>query len=460
MTPPSDLSRLTDAEKDALIRDLWARFQEREAVVAALAKRVAELEAKLGGPRKGPDNSSVPPSQGRKSNKPLGQGGGKKRRGGHGRGGRKLAKDPDQRVDAKAVSCPHCQAGLDGAEQRVHQIYDKIELPRPAPIVTRVALYAARCPGCGARVVAPAPAGLEPGSPFGPSIEALAVYLRYQHAIGYQRLSKLFEDLHGLKISQGALAGLFQRVKPSFDAQVSAILARLRQSRIVCSDETGARVKGRNAWEWVFQNDQVCVHVIRNSRAKAVAEEVMAGHKPAIWVSDLYGAQRGHGKAWQICLAHQLRDCQYAIEAGDEIFAPPMKTLLLRAIALARKRARLKDGTLAAYAYDLERRLDKVMACQPTNRHGIRLRKRYGKDRDSLFTFMTERDVPPTNNGSERDIRPSTIFRKVTNGFRSDWGSDFYAGVRSTLNTGRRQGFSAFEAIQAAIDAQPLFRPG
>ncbi len=287
----------------------------------------------------------------------------------------------------------------------------------------------------------------------------MAVYLRYQHAIGYQRLSKLFEDLHGLKISQGALAGLFQRVKPSFDAQVSAILARLRQSRIVCSDETGARVKGHTAWEWVFQNDELCVHVIRNSRAKAVAEEVMAGHKPAIWVSDLYSAQRGHGQAWQICLAHQLRDCQYAIEAGDCVFAPAMKALLLRACVLARRRDRLKDGTLAAYAGDLERRLDKVMARQPTNKHGKRLRKRYGKDRDSLFTFMTERAVPPTNNGSERDIRPSTVFRKVTNGFRSDWGSDLYAGVRSTLNTGRRQGLSAFQAIQATINGEPLFRP-
>ncbi len=60
------------------------------------------------------------------------------------------------------------------------------------------------------------------------------------------------------------------------------------------------------------------------------------------------------------------------------------------------------------------------MACQPTNRHGIRLRKRDGKDRDSLFTFLIERAVPPTNNGSERDIRSSTVFRKVTNGFRSD----------------------------------------
>jgi transposase len=454
MTPPPDLIRLTEAQKDALILALWQQVQD-------LGERVAELEAKLGEPPKTPDNSSVPPSRGRKTNMPACQERDGNTRGkGHGRGGRGLHPDPDQRVEARATACPHCASALGSSDQKLLAVYDKIELPRAAPIVTRVELYAARCPGCGARVEAPAPAGLEPGSPFGPSIEALAVYLRYEHAIGYQRLSRLFADFSGLQISQGALANLFQRVKPSFEAQVRAILARLRQSRIVCSDETGARVKGRNAWEWVFQNDALCVHVIRNSRAKAVAEEVMAGHKPAIWVSDLYGGQRGHGQAWQICLAHQLRDCQYAVEAGDRIFAPAMKALLLRACVLARRRDRLKDSTLRQYAQDLERRLDKVMACQPTNKHGKRLRKRYGKDRDSLFTFMTERGVPSTNNGSERDLRPSTTFRKVTGGFRSDWGGHLYAGVRSTLNTGRRQGLSALQAIEAAINDQPLFRPG
>ncbi len=453
MTPPPDLSRLTEAGKDVLIVAQWRQIEE-------LSARIGELEAKLGGPRKGPDNSSVPPSQGRKSNKPSGPGGGKKRRGGHGRGGRKLAKDPDQRVDAKAVSCPHCQAGLDGAEQRMHQIYDKIELPPVQAIVTQVRLYAARCPCCGVRVVAPAPVGLEPGSPFGASVAAWAVYLRYPHAIGYERLSKLFAEVFGLKISEGALANLLCRVAPDFDAQVQAILARLRRSRIVCSDETGARVKGRNAWEWVFQNHELSVHVIRNSRAAAVAEEVMAGHKPAIWVSDLYSAQRGHGERWQICLAHQLRDCQYAIDAGDEVFAPAMKRLLLRACALGRRRHRLKDTTLKAYAADLESRLEKVMDCQPSQPDGKRLLKRYVKDRGSLFTFMTERQVPPTNNGSERDIRPSATFRKVTGGFRSDWGADFYAAVRSTLNTGRKQGLSAFQAIQETLKGEPIFQPG
>jgi hypothetical protein len=59
----------------------------------------------------------------------------------------------------------------------------------------------------------------------------------------------------------------------------------------------------------------------------------------------------------------------------------------------------------------------------------------------------------------ERDIRPSTIFRKVTNRIRSNWGNDLYAGVRSTLNIGRRQALSDFQAIQAAINGQPLLGP-
>ncbi|MCL6435037.1 MAG: transposase [Leptolyngbyaceae cyanobacterium HOT.MB2.61] len=90
---------------------------------------------------------------------------------------------------------------------------------------------------------------------------------------------------------------------------------RLRSARLVGSDETGARVNGKNQWEWVFQNDQVCLHVIRPTRGKTVIDSVMAGHQPQIWVSDLFSAQAAHpAQDWQVCLAHQLRDCQYAWE--------------------------------------------------------------------------------------------------------------------------------------------------
>jgi len=63
------------------------------------------------------------------------------------------------------------------------------------------------------------------------------------------------------------------------------------------------------------------------------------------------------------------------------------------------------------------------------------LRRRIAPDREHLFVFVTDSAVPPTNNVSERALRPSVIFRKVTNGFRSEWGAQTYAAFRSVVST-------------------------
>ncbi len=99
---------------------------------------------------------------------------------------------------------------------------------------------------------------------------------------------------YALQIRVGALDAMLQRAKPSFDNEVTAILARLSRSWIVCSDKTSARIEDRTHWNWVFQHDKVVIHVLRNSRAANVVTETMGGHRPSIWVSDLYGAQQGH----------------------------------------------------------------------------------------------------------------------------------------------------------------------
>ena len=455
MTELPDLDSLSHDEKDALIRTLWAQVQ-------LLTARVAELEAKLGAPPKTPDNSSVPPSYGKKANredKPKRQG---PRQGSLGRkgGGRALVAHPDETVVARPLCCAYCQAALRTDDQTLAARYDKIELPKVVPVVTRVERYAGHCQCCGGTTLAPLPEGLEVGTPFSLNIVALAMYLRFTHAISYRRLSRLLLDLFGLAISEGALDAAFQRAMPCFDAEVGAILARLRRARVVCSDETSVRVDGRSCWNWVFQNDDVVIHVVRHSRSAGVVREVMDGHRPAIWVSDLYGAQQGHAGDWQICLAHQLRDCQFAIEAGDAIFAPRMKMLLLRAFVLARRRHRLADSTRRQYRQRMERELDTVMALAPTNRDGRRLRKRYGKVRAHLFTFLDHPEVGADNNGSERELRPTATYRKVTGGFRSNWGADLFAALRSVVGTAARRGIDAYQAIRMTLQGNSVLAPG
>ena len=303
---------------------------------------------------------------------------------------------------------------------------------------------------------------MEPGTPFGASVQSLATYLRYTQAISYERLSALLAQVFGLDISEGGLANLFQGVKGRLDQCAADILTRLRSSRLICSDETSARVNGQQQWEWVFQNHEVCLHVIRPSRGHGVIQEVLGAHRPTIWVSDLYSAQQNHpAEDWQVCLAHQLRDCQFAIDAGDAVFAPRMKAVLLRAFAIHKRRDTLAAATLYQYRCDLQRRVARCLTSQPTNAHGRRLQKRYAKIQNNLFLFLDDATIPPTNNTSEQAIRMSTVFRKVTNGFRSDWGRDLFAAVRSVVNTGKRHGLSAFQAIQRALSPLgSLIEPG
>jgi len=460
-----DRAALLPLSKDELIDLNLAQAKRIEALmeqVETLSARVAELEAKLSTPPKTPDNSSTPPSKGQKANRPPKEKRKGPRRGSLGRkgGGRALTAEPDQIVTAKSIECQHCHAALGDDDQVLQARYDKIDLPPVQPIVTRVERYAGHCPHCQGVTVAPVPEGLEPGSPFGPGIIAIALYLRFVQAISYQRLSRLFQHLFGLSISEGAIDGMFRRVKPLFDREVAAILARLRRSRLICSDETSVRIDGRTCWNWVFQNAQVVIHVIRRTRAALVVSDVLAGHRPVLWVSDLYGGQQGHAETWQICLAHQLRDCKYAIEAGDTIFAPRMKTLLLRAFAIARRRHVLAESTRREYRRRLDHDLTSILALVPQNAHGKRLRKRYAKHRAHLFIFLTHPEVPPDNNGSERELRPTATYRKVTGGFRSDWGADLFAGVKSVIGTAARAGINAYQAIRDTLSDQTALDPG
>jgi hypothetical protein len=60
------------------------------------------------------------------------------------------------------------------------------------------------------------------------------------------------------------------------------------------------------------------------------------------------------------------------------------------------------------------------------------------------------------NNGSERALRPCAVFRKITNGFRTEWGAKLYADIRSVIETARRRAIGVLEAIRLTLAGMPL----
>jgi transposase len=188
-----------------------------------------------------------------------------------------------------------------------------------------------------------------------------------------------------------------------------------------------------------------------------VVETFLGEFRPDFWVSDRYGGQMGFAqKAHQVCLAHLLRDVQYVIDAGDNVFAPKLRHLLGRACRIDRRKQQLADATLKTYQARLNASLDALMALQPPHKAGVKLQRVIRKVRRHMFVFVTNREIPATNNGSERALRPCAVFRKITNGFRTDWGAKLYADIRSVVETARRRAIGALQAIRITLAGKPL----
>jgi transposase len=434
-----------------VVQQLLTRIDELLAQIKAQNARIAELEAKLGQPPKTPDNSSLPPSRRQKANvEPAAP---KPQRKGRPGVTRALTESPDVTRRFYAERCT-CGAVLDAVGQDLAKEYDHIDIPPIRPVTTRIELFRAICPCCRKPVTASAPADMPEGTPFGPGIASIVTYLHGCQMVGYKRLTEVCQGLFGLTISQGAIANMLARTGKAFEAPAERIAEKVRVSEVIASDETSARVKGKTWWQWTFGCATAVCFVIAESRGKCVPTQFLAGARPRMWLSDRLPAQCKHAKEHQFCLAHLIRDAQYAIDHGDTIFAPGFKALLQDACAVGCRRYALTDATIAAHRRRLERALEQLLACKPTDAEGRKLRDAVALDCcGKLFVFLKHRDAEPTNNESERALRPSVIFRKVTNGFRSEWGAKAYAALCSIVETGRRNGRSALTAIRDALAA-------
>jgi transposase len=416
-------------------------------------EELIELVLRLQRPQKTSRTSSKPPSTDRKEQRETSKPGGAKP--GHEGQSRRLSQTADRVVDHRPGQCPCCRATL-GADlpSEVVSRHDRIDLPQVKPEVERHQRLAVRCPACGTQVVAAMPPAIR-GTPFGPRLHAVATYLKTFQALSYERLQAALADLFGLTISQGGLMNLLRRAQGRFQAGREEAVSALRRAEIVASDETSVRIEGANAYHWVFRCREAVVHHAAPTRAGSVVREMMDGHKPEVWLSDRYSAQQGHAATQQTCLAHLARDVAYAREASQDPVPLRLELWLGSAFALADAITTYAVSALVTKRRSLERRLAEILAA-PTRCDLARdLQRKFRRARDQLLTFVAfPGAVAVTNNACERDLRPSVVQRKVTNGYRAMWAAEGEAAIRTVVDAARlTSGASPFSTILKTVSA-------
>ena len=413
-------------------------------------QQLVDLVLKLQRPAKTSRTSSKPPSTDKKARRAHAKPGGAKP--GHEGHARVLHENPDETVDHRPDTCPECHGHLDAdLTGDVIVEYDEVEVPPIKPFVRRHRRLCVCCPHCSSQVKAPLPVAAH-GSPFGPRLHGLVLYLKTFQAISFVRLEGMLSDLFGVKISQGALNNMLKRSHMPFAVRKAAIIKDLRRTDMVASDETSIRIEGLNGYHWVFMGQNAVVHEAQLSRAAQVVRDVMGDHRPKLWLSDGYSAQQNHGHHHQTCLAHLARDIAYAVEVSDDMVPLRLKLWLDKVFTLARNITSFASSTLKAKKRQLENTLADILTSGTSCKIAATLQAKLARASPRLLTFLDyPSEVEVTNNACERALRPAVIQRKVTNGFRSMWAAQGDCAVRTVIDTGKLSGKSPFQTLLTTI---------
>ena len=447
---PEQVDQLPSEELRPLLKALLAEFESLRQSVANLEAENERLKQQLAGSTNS-RNSSQPPSRDQKANQPE-----KKRRKhgppfGHQKFSRPLVDKPDRVIQLPVTECEQCLADLSNVAPEDFERRQITELPEAKPIVIETRQHRTTCPHCLTLNRAALPVGLESERCFGPNLEATVISYKQTQHLSYQRIVETLRELHGVSLSEGAIASILQRAGEKAQPVAEAIKEQVITGEVVRSDETSARVKARNWWQWVLISERGVYHTIVPTRSFAEIAEVMGQLAVTAWVSDCYSAQlKAPAEVFQLCLAHQLRDLKRVLDASpEEPWAQAARKLFRDAIHL-RNRFASGEMTLDGFSRRVtqtENALDRLLEERLENEAAQKLQTRFSKHRDKLLTFLHYPAVPPTNNESEQALRGSVVHRKVTNGFRSEWGAKAYAALQTVLATAKQKGEQAFQAL-------------
>jgi hypothetical protein len=485
--PPED-------PRDALIEAQAQQITVLEARNAELEGRVAELEGRLAAAERAGSrnsgNSSMPPSSddlpGRKpprqQRRAAGRAGKKRKRGKQpGAPGASMRwEKPDRTEDHYPEGACSCGSDLaDAADLGVARSYQQEEIPAAPAERVQHDLHMTRC-ACGREHVAPRPAGVPDSAlSIGPRLRALAVYLVVFQHVPAERCRQLIADVTGAVVSDGFIHSCLAKAASLAAEVVALIRALITAAPVAGFDETTLRSGPAGEKKYVHGafTEQYSAFWLGARSLEAMADAGILPDFAGIVVSDRY--QNYFNPRWkhvagnQACLSHLLRDFEDCAESYPGAVWPVQAQRALRGLIHA-WHATVEQG-LPAIPADVLKPLDhefrhavlaglasvsRVPGPKNSTKQepGRELLEFCDGRRDDVLRFTTDTRIWPTNNISERGVRPTKTQQKISGRLASDDVTQDRLDIRSYIDTARKHGKNAMGVLYDLMLGRP-WRP-
>jgi transposase len=442
---------------------------EAQAIIRILLARISVMEAEIAALKKTPRNSSLPPSTEHPHAKPVlvRDKSGKKQGGqpGHSKHERSLIPTDHchEVVSVKPRACRRCGTDLAGNDPDPlrHQVW---EIPQIKPLVTEYQRHRLTCVDCGQTTCGELPAGV-PQSQAGPRLVAFVALLMGCFKQSKRRVSLFLEQVLNQPCSAGWVVKLQNQATAALQPACDELVAQLPTEPVLGIDESPAKQARVKSWLWTFVAGTYTVFAIRTSRAATILQDLLSDTFTGVINCDRAKMYWNVGRP-QWCWAHLKRDFQALIDHPDHQVKRLGRDLMRPTKQLFRNWSRCRDGTITHRGFErlmqpIRQEINSLLLrgvfsgnatlygmCQPLHAH-----------RDWLWTFLDVEGVEPTNNVSERALRPAVIWRKLSFGTQSAKGSRFVETILTVVETCHRQSRNSFQYLTDAIQADFADQP-
>jgi len=438
-------------------------FQAKEiAKISLLQARIEVLERELARytTRKDSNNSSLPPSK--DENRPprtssLREKSGRKAGGQPGHEGKTLEMidEPDEIIEHRACFCKECGKDVSDLPFELFGKRQVVDIPTIKQVVTEHRVFRCKCT-CGNMVESDFPVGVDSPVRYGKNIETLIGYLSVRQYLPFKRLQEMMNDIFSVQISEGGLHWVLNRLASKGADAYEMIRQRVMHSRVIGTDETGAKIDGKKHWFWTWQSNRATFIAASTNRGTTTISENMTGiSQDAVLVHDCWKAHfQTPVKKHQVCTAHLERETKYLEERYKVAWPVRFRKMLRDAHKLKKQLAPADYYYPNHFISCLEKELDNLLSesLDPKHKEMIAFQKRITKYRDHVFTFLYHPTVPPDNNGSERAIRNVKVKQKISGQFKILSAAENFAILRSIIDTAIKNNQNVLQALSAIAD--------
>ena len=441
--------------KDAIIARLTKQVESLFAHIKQLEDKIAQLEKNSNNSSKPPSSDIVKPKQAavkvsRRKRKRGGQLGHKK----HSR--KSFSKNEIDHFFEYELVGKDVQ-GLVGLDQ--WHIIQQITLPKKLYVVTEHRARKYLDPRTGKIIIAPLPNDVRQGGLLGADVTSMIAFMKGGCHMSYSTIERFCSEVLQLDLSRSLLDKATKKVSQALQPAYEQLAAALPDEPYLGIDETGHKDDGKKHWTWCFQTSKYTLFHIDKSRGSGVLFDALGKEFAGIIGCDYWGGYRKFARLSdalvQYCMAHLIREVRFLAEHPTKSLARWGNQLLDWLRKLFKTLHCCEKYTTEGFAgrmKQIQKGFLRRIRRPPDHALCKKLTRRFkGKAAEDYFRFLTEPNVEPTNNATEREIRHTVIDRRITQGTRGQAGMRWCERIWTTIATCKKQHRNVFEFIHNSL---------